>query len=113
MPETGAHGQDQGPRVVLTVPGFEIDEEILAAGAKVLRVRGELDLATAPGLGQRVRRPLFWEDVTRMVVDLSEVAFIDSTGTRTLVLSYAHATALERDVRFVCPQSSVLRRLQA
>lgn len=91
---------------------FEIGDELLEDGTRVLTVSGELDLATAPVLGQRVRRPLFWKDVTRVVVDLSEVTFIDSSGTSSLVLSHAHAEVLDRELLFVCPNGSVLRRLQ-
>lgn len=114
MAEAGEASADGGggAHVVVSVPGFHIEEELVGDGAKILRVHGELDLATGPVLGQRVRRPLFWTDVDRMIVDLSGVGFIDSTGTRTLMLSHAHAVALERDVRFVCPEGSVLRRLQ-
>jgi anti-anti-sigma factor len=95
------------------VPGFEIDDEMLEDGTRVLTVSGELDLATGPVLGQRIRRPLFWKDVNRLVVDLSAVSFIDSSGTTALVLSHAHADALDREVRFVCPEGSVLRRIRA
>jgi stage II sporulation protein AA (anti-sigma F factor antagonist) len=95
------------------VPGFEIDIEVLEDGTRVLSVKGELDLATGPVLGQHIRRPLFWSDVGRLVVDLSGVTLIDSSGTRTLVLSYAHARALDRALIFVCPENNVLRRLSA
>ena len=94
-----------------TVPGFTIDDEILDDGTRILTVSGELDVATGPVLGQRIRRPLFWEEVNRLVVDLTEVTFVDSSGTNALMLSYAHARALNRAVLFVCPDSSVLRRL--
>jgi anti-anti-sigma factor len=95
------------------VPGFSIDDELLESGTRVLTVRGELDLATGPVLGQRIRRPLFWSDVATLLVDLTEVSLIDSSGTRALVLSYAHAQALDRKVLFVCPEGNVLRRLHA
>jgi stage II sporulation protein AA (anti-sigma F factor antagonist) len=95
------------------VPGFELEDELLDDGTCVLTVRGELDLATGPVLGQRIRRPLFWSDVRRLVVDLSGVTFIDSSGTSALVLSDAHARSLERDVLFVCPDGSALRRIRS
>jgi stage II sporulation protein AA (anti-sigma F factor antagonist) len=101
--------RDAGP--AFTVPGFSIDDEVLDDGTRVLTVSGELDLATAPVLGQRIRRPLFWRDVDRLVVDLTQVSFVDSSGTNALVLSFAHAQALGRRVLFVCPDNSVLRRL--
>src|SRR3954453_13745255 len=101
------------PPPTFTVPGFEIDDELLEDGTRVLTVRGELDLATGPVLGQRIRRPLFWKDVTRLVVDLTGVSFIDSTGTSALVLSNAHAQALDRAVLFVCPEGNALRRIRS
>jgi len=114
-----ATGDERDPRAragagqAFLGPGFAIEEELLDDGTRVLAVSGELDLATGPVLGQRIRRPLFWQQVKRLVVDLSGVTFIDSSGTNALVLSHAHADALERDVRFVCPEGNVLRRLSA
>lgn len=110
--DPGSAGR-KGPLPAFAVPGFEIGDETLDDGTRVLTVRGELDMATGPVLGQRIRRPLFWSGVRRLIVDLSEVSFLDSSGTSTLVLSYAHAQALGEHVAFVCPDGSVLRRLCA
>ena len=92
---------------------FEVHDAAVDDSTHVLTVSGELDMATAPVLGQRIRRPLFWKSVERLVVDLSDVSFIDSSGTNALLLSHAHAQALDRRVLFVCPDGSVLRRLSA
>ncbi len=54
---------------------FEVAHEILDDGTYVLEVDGELDLATGRVLGQHIRRPVFWSDAERMVVDLSGVTF--------------------------------------
>jgi len=70
------------------IPSFKIEEITLEGGTRVIEVRGELALATAPTLGQRIRRPLFWEGAERVVVDLSAVAFIDSSGLRALVVGH-------------------------
>jgi stage II sporulation protein AA (anti-sigma F factor antagonist) len=91
---------------------FAIDEETLTDGTRVVTVKGELDLATAPGLGQRIRRPMFWERVDRVLVDLSGVAFLDSSGASALLLSRSHAKALGRRIGFVCPDGRALRRLE-
>lgn len=93
-------------------PGFGIVETTLDDGTRVLAVTGELDLATAPLLGQRIRRPLFWEGVARAVVDLSGVTFMDSSGASALLLSRSHADALGRRLVFVCPEGRALQRLQ-
>lgn len=95
-----------------SIPSFQIEETVLDGGTRIVDVRGELELATSPTLGQRIRRPLFWEGTERVVVDLSGVIFIDSSGASALLLSVSHARALGRSLVFVCPEGDVLRRLR-
>ena len=52
----------------------------------VVRVDGELDLATAPALWAALERPL--ADGDQLVLDLSAVTFIDSTGLSVLLRAY-------------------------
>jgi len=95
------------------MPNFRIEESSLEGGTRIVDVRGELELSTAPTLGQRIRRPLFWEGTKRVVVDLSAVVFIDSSGTSALLLSVSHARALGLTLVFVCPEEGdVMRRLR-
>jgi len=49
----------------------------------VLSVGGEVDLTTAPELAQAIR--LVPEPTSRVVVDLSAVTFLDSSGLNVLV----------------------------
>lgn len=60
-----------------------INAEIDAPGI-VLRVAGELDLDTAPKLRERIDRALD-AGADGLVVDLTEVTFIDSVSLATLV----------------------------
>lgn len=99
----------RGPR---SVRSFHIEESSLENGTRIVEVHGELDLATAGTLGQRIRRPLFWEGTRCVVVDLSEVAFIDSSGASALLLSAGHARALGLALVFVCPEGAPMRRLR-
>jgi anti-sigma B factor antagonist len=98
-------------RDVRPSPGFRIDET-LEGTTRILEVHGELELATAPTLGQRIRRPLFWEGTEHVIVDLSGVVFLDSSGASALLLSVSHAQALGRTLVFVCPDGDALRRLK-
>lgn len=98
-------------RDVRPIPKFRIDET-LEGTTRILEVHGELELATAPTLGQRIRRPLFWEGTEHVIVDLSDVAFLDSSGASALLLSVSHARALGRTLLFVCPEGDVMRRLK-
>jgi anti-anti-sigma factor len=52
-------------------------------GSVRVQVRGELDLSTSPQLDETLRREI--DAGNRVVVDLSEIAFIDSTGLNTLI----------------------------
>jgi len=65
----------------------------------VVTVRGELDLATAPRLGEEIERRLNGSDV---VLDLSEVPFIDSSGIRVLLEAARLAAAGERKLSVRC-----------
>jgi anti-sigma B factor antagonist len=52
-------------------------------GSVRVQVRGELDISTSPQLDEALRREI--DAGKRVVVDLSEIAFIDSTGLNTLI----------------------------
>ena len=65
-------------------------------GRSVVVIRGELDLATAPELEAALRAPRRGREV---VVDLRELAFMDSTGSASS--SPPTGTPRTRDERFV------------
>lgn len=54
------------------------------AGRRLVAVRGELDIAHAPELEAAIEK-LCEEGAREIVVDLSGVAFIDSSGLRALL----------------------------
>ena len=64
-------------------PPFGLTEEPFTGGL-VLAVSGELDLATAPALRERLGAALD-SGTTRIVVDLREVTFMDSVGLAAVV----------------------------
>jgi anti-anti-sigma factor len=63
---------------------FALSEETPEPGQLVLSVAGELDMATAPVLRERLEAATA-QGATRIVVDLSEVTFIDSISLAALV----------------------------
>jgi anti-sigma B factor antagonist len=110
---TRSHSDPGDPSVAgFATRAFSVEEETLDDGTRLLLVGGELDVATAPVLGTRIRRPLFWDGVTRVIVDLSGLEFVDSSGVRALLLSRGHARALGTQLVFVCPEGGALRRLR-
>jgi anti-sigma B factor antagonist len=79
------------------------------AGVRVVRARGELDVAVAPGLVPRVPELVAGADA--LVLDLTQVAFLDSSGVR-LVNRFARECG-GHDVPFavVAPSGGIPRRV--
>ena len=75
----------------------------------VLRVEGELDLATAPQLRSRLANVIADSDGP-ILLDLADLSFIDSTGLREILTANAQLDRQDRELRVV--KSSVqVRRL--
>jgi anti-anti-sigma factor len=75
-------------------------------GRAVVVVRGELDLATAPELQAALSERLdAGQDV---VLDLRELAFLDSTGLRVLVATHARAEGGEQSFLIVRPRPGAM-----
>jgi anti-sigma B factor antagonist len=72
-------------------PSFTIDV-VDRAGALHVALAGELDLATAPLLSQKLADvEIDAADTQLIVVDLTGVPFIDSTGLRVLLEAHARS----------------------
>jgi len=93
----------------VSADGFSVQERD-EAGVHVLAVTGELDIATAPELCARldasrtVRRP-------RMLVDLTDVDFCDSTGLRALLGAASEVRAHGGRFAIVCTPAGGVARL--
>jgi anti-sigma B factor antagonist len=70
---------------------FGIAEEEGPGGARIVRVHGELDIATAGDLERAVLRPR--EPGDQVVLDLAGLRFMDSTGLRILMRARSEAKA--------------------
>jgi anti-anti-sigma factor len=57
------------------------------AGDAVIALSGELDLSGAPSLEEEIERLASDDAVRRVVLDLRELAFMDSSGLRTVALA--------------------------
>jgi anti-sigma B factor antagonist len=66
------------------VPGQLVIEKTQEADAIVLALSGELDLASAPVL-ERELREAEASGLSRLVIDLGGLAFMDSTGLQALL----------------------------
>jgi anti-sigma B factor antagonist len=85
--------------------GLELTER---DGWAVLAVSGEVDVATAPRLRERLVG-LVGEGRTRIVVDLEKVDFIDSTGLGVLVGALKRVRTNDGDLALVCTGPRILK----
>ncbi|HEY8638378.1 MAG TPA: STAS domain-containing protein [Solirubrobacteraceae bacterium] len=65
-------------------PEFALTQESLDADRQVVAVKGEIDLFTAPELKQTLTDAIEGGK-TRLVVDLTETTFLDSTALGVLI----------------------------
>jgi anti-anti-sigma factor len=74
----------------------------------VLSIEGEIDIATAPRLISALNKAVV-ETAVPLVVDLTRVAFMDSTGLALLL--NAHRRVIRRGLGFavVCPPGPLFR----
>ena len=76
----------------------------------VLTVRGELDAYSAPTLDEAFDQALA-DGATRLVLDLSEVGFIDSSGLRSMIRARKHVGDTPDALRIRNPQPATVRLL--
>lgn len=85
--------------------GLDVSER---NGFTVLAVKGEVDVYTAPRLRERLVE-LVGEGNYKIVVDLGEVEFLDSTGLGVLVGGLKRLRSHDGDLTLVCTQHRILK----
>jgi anti-sigma B factor antagonist len=87
---------------------FAIEDRRIDGKAHVVAVTGEVDLFTAPEFKQRVMAPIA-AGVDRVIVDLTETTFIDSSSLGALI--GAHRKLQQRGGRLVvaCDTEAIVK----
>jgi len=98
------------PTLTLTEPSFELRTS-QAAAALVVTVVGEVDMATAPDLAQAIDAGTLHHSVRRVVVDLTDVSFLDSSALNTLVHGQRGLAQRQTEFRVVNPSDHAVRRV--
>ncbi len=93
-------GDDEGFR-------SEIVDE---AGRPVIRVHGEIDIATAERFRASIADALSRD--SRLVIDMSETSFMDSTGLSALIRAYHETGRVKEAVQLRAVPPSVRRTLE-
>jgi anti-sigma B factor antagonist len=87
---------------------FAIEDRRLAEDTHVVAVTGEIDLFTAPEFKQRMSRPID-EGVRRLVVDLSNTTFIDSSSLGVLIGAHRRLKQRNGSLVVVCDNDTIVK----
>ncbi|MEU2062412.1 STAS domain-containing protein [Streptomyces sp. NPDC013455] len=82
-----------------------------AATGPVLGIAGELDYASAPELRERITT-LALQPGQRLVLDLADMDFCDSSGITALIAARNHAHAARADIALAAVPPNTLRILR-
>lgn len=77
-------------------------------GWQIVSVSGEVDIATAPELRERLHA-LLGQGSTQLIVDLSGVGFLDSTGLGVLVGALKRVRTQGGDLRLVSTEPRITK----
>lgn len=90
------------------IPHFELSSESLDARTHVIHVKGEIHVSTAQEFAQRLDEAIS-QDATAIVLDLTEVEFIDSTGLSVLLTGLRSVTLRGGRLALAISNPTVLR----
>jgi anti-sigma B factor antagonist len=87
---------------------FELRSRAVA-GAVVIEIAGEIDMATAPEVTRAIDAG--HDDAQRVVIDLSEVTFLDSSALNALVHCQRDLATKDIAFRIVSPSDRAVRNV--
>jgi anti-sigma B factor antagonist len=90
-------------------PTLEVEAEAHGNGTQLLTLRGELDVSTVPRFKQALSAALGPDARPRLLIDLAEVTFIDSTALMTLLGVLREVNRREGRLALACNNPTVLR----
>ncbi|TQN31553.1 anti-sigma B factor antagonist [Haloactinospora alba] len=88
-------------------------ERFPCTGAVVVPVHGEIDIATATAMRDRILHAAGRSGCACVLVDLSGVTFLDASGVRELMVVYRSLTREGRHMVLAEPSSTAQRILDA
>ena len=93
------------------IPHFELGEERSDAGVHIVNVSGEIHVTTAPSFREQLNE-VIESGGTTLVLDLSGVEFIDSTGLSVLLNGLRLVNQRHGRLALVCTNPTVMRLFQ-
>jgi len=87
---------------------LKVETHTVEENLAVIALSGEVDVYTSPRLKQEMV-DLLNRGTVRLVVDLSSVQYLDSTGLGVLIGGLKRAREREGDLRLICDNPRILR----
>jgi anti-sigma B factor antagonist len=91
--------------------GAQFEDEALDASTQLLAVSGELDLTNVSDLRRRIASA-FASGPPQLVIDLSGVTHMDSTGLAELISAHQRAQELHGRLVLVITSAAILRTFE-
>ena len=89
-------------------PQFELTEDVVDDDTRIITVRGEVHVSTAPEFSERLNDAIAGGK-TGVIIDMIGVEFIDSTGLSVLLNGLRRVTRAQSRLSLVVPNPTVLR----
>jgi anti-sigma B factor antagonist len=89
-------------------PQFDLQDEHLPDDTRVIAVSGEIHVTTAPEFSERLNEAIV-DGARGVVIDMSGVEFIDSTGLSVLLNGLRRVTRADGKLALVVTNPTVLR----
>ena len=89
-------------------PNFDLTEEPLDDSSVIIKVAGEIHATTAPEFSERLNDAIAGGK-TGVILDLTGVDFIDSTGLSVLLNGLRRVTRVRGSMVLACANPTVLR----
>jgi anti-sigma B factor antagonist len=87
---------------------LKVEPRQVREGVTILALGGEVDVYTSPRLKQEMT-DLISTGTRKLVIDLTEVQYLDSTGLGVLIGGLKRAREHDGDLRLICDNLRILR----
>lgn len=92
-------------------PQFHVDYERLAGDVGVVTLNGEIDIYSSPQFKEVLLKGIE-EGATKVIIDLTDVTFIDSTALGVLVSGAKRVGPRNGSLHIICVDENIIRILE-
>jgi len=87
---------------------LKMNTQTVSKSSSIIALEGEVDVYTAPQLKQQIIS-LLDNDITKIIVDLTDVAYLDSTALGVLIGGLKRLRERDGSLSLICPNPRIRR----